>query len=231
MKICIVENEPKHSKHLVALIRQWEKDRGLAVELALHESGEAYQEGSCNDVHIAFLDIQMEGMNGVELATHLRQSGFKGELVFLTDFSEYVFDGYDVNALNYYLKPIQYEKLARCLDYVQKTIQSDFYIYRERHQVVKIPYSQMIYLISANHQVEIITTKGEFRQADTLKRILGHLPENFCMCHRTAIINRDHIVMLKGSEVTMSNGQVLPVSKTHLEDVRTALLTLADELR
>ncbi|MGE4486004.1 MAG: LytR/AlgR family response regulator transcription factor [Oscillospiraceae bacterium] len=231
MKIAIVENEALHTENIQALLQKWSEEHHTILEVVKFTSGESFLEFSEINFDLVFMDILMDGIDGISTAHQLRKLGFRGQLVFLTAFSEYVFDGYDVQALNYLLKPIAYDKIAQCIDYVVKLLNDDRYTFRHQGSVVRIPYSQIIYFSSANHYTQIITTEGTFNQLESLRNIFSHLPDQFHFCHRTVIVNTEHVTMLKGRELVLSNHTKLPVSLTHLQDIRIKLLTCAENMR
>ncbi|WP_312635958.1 LytTR family DNA-binding domain-containing protein [Oscillibacter sp.] len=231
MKVAIVEDEMPHAEALQELLRQWSEERQVLIDVALFGSGEAISSACGDPFDLVFMDIQMDGMNGISVARQLRQQDFHGQLVFLTSFSEYVFDGYEVQALNYFMKPVPYEKIAKCMDYVEQKLHDDHYTFRDHDLVTRIAYSKIIYFCSANHYTQIITTEGDFRQRESLQIVFSHLPSRFLFCHRTIIINMEHISKLKGRELVLSNGVIVPISQTYLQDVRSALMSYADMMR
>lgn len=231
MKIAIVENEVLHAEHLQTLLQQWSQEHQTILDIAVFSGSEAFLDSQANVFDLVFLDIKMSGLDGVTAAQQLREQKFEGQIVFLTAFSEYVFEGYDVQALNYLLKPVTYDKIAKCLDYVARRLRDDHYTFRNHGSVVQIPYSQIICFFSANHYTQIITTEGTFNQLESIRNIFSRLPDRFHICHRTAIVNIEHIAMLKGRELILSNKTVVPVSHTYLQEIRSDLLSYADSMR
>lgn len=231
MKVAIVEDETPHAEALQDLLRQWSEEHQALIDVALFGSGEAFLNACEDPFDLVFMDIKMNGMDGISAAHQLRQQGFHGQLVFLTSFSEYVFDGYEVQALNYLMKPVSYEKIAKCMDYVEQKLHDDHYTFRDHDLVTRIAYSKIIYFSSANHYTQIITTEGDFRQRESLQIVFSHLPSRFLFCHRTVIINMEHVSKLKGRELVLSNGVIVPISQTYLQDVRSALMSYADMMR
>jgi DNA-binding LytR/AlgR family response regulator len=231
MKIAIVEDEAPHAQALQELLRQWSEEHQALIDVVLFGSGKALLEACRDPLDLVFMDIQLDGMDGISAARQLREQGFSGQLVFLTAFSEYVFDGYEVQALNYLMKPVSYEKIAKCMDYVDQKLHDDHYTFRDHDSVTRIAYSRIIYFSSASHYTKIITTEGSFRQRESLQIVFSHLPGRFLFCHRTIIVNLEHVVKLKGRELVLSNGVTVPISQTYLQDVRSALLSYADTMR
>lgn len=163
-------------------------------------------------------------MNGVMFAKELRKHNYKGEIVFLTAFQEYVFEGYQVQALNYLLKPVVLEEVELCMNTVYQKLIKDYYLLQNQNSLIKIPYYSIIYFSSAKHYVDIISTEQIYRQRIAFKEVLSVLPSGFFQCHRTIIINIEHIYSMEGNSIFMSNGNVLPVSKTYIKQIRSAII-------
>ena len=118
-KIAVCDDNPADADYVADIIRRWAQARAVLIEIERFPSAEAfwfqYEENRCYD--ILFLDIEMEpeGMNGIELAAKLRKNDSSIQLVFVTGYMEYIADGYDVEALHYLLKPVTEEKLGSVL--------------------------------------------------------------------------------------------------------------------
>lgn len=225
INVGIVEDDPLYTKELSEKIHQWENQNYCKIQLTAFDSVEAVLSNGFHPFDLLFLDIQLKDGNGVDLAKQMRENNYTGELVFLTSFQEYVFEGYHVHALNYLLKPASYESIKNCLDSVFSNIHDDNYIYRYRDCVVRLPYHSIIYFSSSNHQTAIHTTTGEtLLQTESLRNILQHLPDQFVRCHRTTVINMQHVLQISSRDITLSNHLLLPASVTYIDEIRAAFI-------
>lgn len=220
IKVGIIENEDICATHLVNLLKQWSSLRQCEVLYNVYLSGEDILSKPEIDYNILFIDIQLSNINGVETAKQIRKNKYTGAIVFITAYNEYVFEGYEVRALNYILKPITVDKLFSCMDTILKSVQSENYILRNRDIVEIIPYNQIIYILSAKHHMELVTLNITYRHWISIKNIMKILPIQFIQCHRTVIINISHIKRLQGHSAIMSNDVCLPISNTFIENVR-----------
>lgn len=221
--IGILEDDSVYAAILHDLISEWAQIQNCFIQIDIFTSGEEILKNDSFSYHIFFMDIQLSNIDGVETAKEIRKKGYAGEIVFLTAFNEYVFEGYNVRALNYILKPITYIKLSTCMDVVLQSIQIENYIIRNRDIIEKIPYKDIIYILSERHYMEFVTKSKSYKHLICIKDVLKHLPSQFVRCHRTVIINVNHIQKLEGHKVIMTNKVILPVSKTYLQNVRTKL--------
>lgn len=237
LSITILEDEEIHSKQLKQLLKKWGDENHIMMSIHLFFSGESFLKYNYNEDELFFLDINLKTMNGMDIAKQLRKDGFQGTIIFLTAFSEYVFEGYNVQALNYLIKPIDYEKLKKCLQPVIKDRESSFHIYRSKTCTIKIPYNKILAFTSYRHYVDIITQvpiasedycPKSYRQKIALKNLLQQLPSEFIRCHRTVIININKVMTLTNTEVILSDGSVFPVSESYQKNIQDAFSALLD---
>ena len=184
MKITVLEDSVIELERLKNGIRKYGQQNDWDIEIDEYKSGEEYfsKNSECTTIHASafFLDIPMGQMNGIEVAKRLRESGYHGIIVFLTAFREYVFRGYEVRALNYLLKPVKENTLFLCLDDIAKELSNNTYIYRNKQEIVSIPYTDILTFSSRLHYVDILTVDGKcYEQMSTLNKIIVHLPSEF----------------------------------------------------
>lgn len=118
----LLHDEPNQISQMKTLLHEWSTNNNTEIETHEYSSVEQflfdYESNACD---LLLLDIEMTGLNGTELAKSLRAKGDLLPIVFITGFSEYMSDGYDVEALHYLLKPVKKEKLFAVLDrYIAK---------------------------------------------------------------------------------------------------------------
>lgn len=166
------------------------------------------------------LDIQLHSITGMEIAKKMRTRGYKGVILFLTAFREYVFDGYNVRALNYLLKPLSIKELHKCLDDVYKQLQGNCFVYRDTNNIIQLPFCDILSFSVIKHYIDITTTDGIYKCRLSLSHILSHLPEDFIQCHRSYIINIRHIRKISRTTITLSNKTTVPIGRNYLENVR-----------
>lgn len=228
MKIIILEDLAPEAAFLKRHLADWSDLNKIDLEIEEYSSGEEFFR--LNPVitssisTVFFLDIQMGGMNGIKVARQLRAEGYHGPLIFLTAFREYVFEGYDVHAMNYLLKPVQREPLFLCLDEIATSLSGNAYLYRNKQDIVRIPYAEILTFTASLHYVDILTTSGVFCQYSNLNQILEHLPKEFIRVHRSCIVNMAHIHQITGSTIILSNHMSTVIGKTYLKKVTEAFI-------
>ncbi len=227
MKITILEDSVIEAERLRSGIWKYGQQYDWDIGIDEYKSGEDYflHNPDCQSIQSSafFLDIQMGEMNGIDVAKRLRASGYKGIIVFLTAFREYVFHGYEVRALNYLLKPVREHKLFLCLNEIAKELSNNTYIYRNKQEIVSIPYTEILTFSSSLHYVDILTVSGKcYEQMSTLNKIIEHLPSEFIRTHRSYIVNMAHIYRITSGTIELSNHLTTQIARSYSKDVINA---------
>ncbi|MDY2588694.1 MAG: LytTR family DNA-binding domain-containing protein [Agathobacter sp.] len=238
LNITIIEDEFIYVKQLQQLLKSWSIENHILISVRHFPYGEDFYNKEYDEDEIFFLDIELKTMNGMSIARQLRKDGFHGTIIFLTSFSEYVFDGYHVQALDYLLKPIDYQKLDTCLRPIINNLNGAYHTYQTKTEIVKIPYNKILCFSAFRHYVDIMTqipvssndknTFKCYRQKITLKSLEQQLPREFIRCHRSIIVNINKIITLTSKEVTLLDNTNYPVSEKYLKNVRSAFAEILD---
>ena len=163
----------------------------------------------------------MGKMDGIELAYKLRSESNNAYIVFTTDSSEYVFEGYNVSALNYLLKPVEYDKCRAVLDKVRKlTAERKYYLCKTSDSLIRIPYEEILFIEMYSHNATINTHSGKYITRKTMSDILSELDsEIFMKCHKSYIINIQHISSISQKCIILSNNTSIAASIKYATDI------------
>ena len=156
------------------------------------------------------------------LAKRLRKEGYIGPIIFLTAFREYVFHGYEVHALNYLLKPVKEEPLFLCPNEIANDISKSSYLYRNKQDIISIPYKEIITFSSSLHYIDILTVSDHYCQYATLNNIIEYLPQEFIRIHKSCIVNMAHIYKVTGSTIVLSNHMTTQIGRSYMKSVIAA---------
>jgi len=223
--IAIVEDEIIYAQQLKKILEHWAQQFNCTITVNYFKNTTSFLETTFDDYDLAFLDIQLnEAMDGLSLAQFMRKKNYQGSIIFLTSYKDYVFQGYDVQALHYLLKPIKEPDIIKCMTIVYQLTMENNYIFNHNNQTIKIPYHQILYFSSSNHYKDIYTTDKTYSFMSNLNDIKCHLPYYFVQCHRSILVNMNHIEKIVKNELFLSNGNKLPISSSCLEDVRKTFL-------
>lgn len=155
--IAICDDENIQVDLLDSYVRTWGRENELKVNIDYFYSGESFEFTWTRNkkYHILLLDIEMPGINGMELARRIRKEDNYLNIIFITAIPDYIGEGYDVSAINYLIKPISEKKLYECLD---KTILIDV-----DGEIIRINQKEIIYIESISHHIEIKTVNNIYK--------------------------------------------------------------------
>lgn len=192
---------------------------GNAVSLlSAIENGEKF--------NILLLDVMMEHFNGMELAAVLRRQGNDAAIVFVSSSREMALLGYEVSAVRYLEKPLRREKLQEALRYCcQEHLTQKEILLPTADGQRRILISDLIYIESWNRGTRLVLVDGECKTSAKISELERTLPnERFVLCHRTLLVNLGFVQSIRYCELTLRNGQVLPVSKYRQAQIKESLL-------
>ena len=217
MDIAVVDDEKAIREHICGLV----EERQPESRIEAYATGEELL-ASGKRFDIVFLDIQMEGMNGIEAARSLREKNANlgvedTVLVFITGIKEYVFDALDLYAFQYLLKPIDEDKFAEVLERAVREAarKKERRVLFIKSRNLTLDQSDILYIESRAKKVEIHTT-GAAQAIEiyaAMDELEGQLGENFYRCHRAYIVNMDCITEYDSESITLTNGARVYLTK------------------
>jgi len=182
---------------------------------------------------IFILDINMEGMQGLELASYIRGCNSRALIIFETAFKEYAFDAFKVRAFNYILKPYEYKEFKLVLnEAIQHLKQNENsqgslgLIYTSKDFFGKIPINSIYYFEKTLRKVKVVLHDKEIEINESLKAIQNQLKDsNFLRCHQGYIVNLEKISFYKNQGIVLKDiNYTIPVSKSHSKEVKDAII-------
>lgn len=223
MDIAIVEDEEVHSSLLRQHVLAWAKERSRSVHIFIYGNAESFLfslEDRAPDA--VFADIQMPGMSGMEMIRKLREKDSEMPVVFTSGLSEYLQEGYEVQALHYLVKPISAEKVFECMDRVcsQKSTRSMF-VARTEDGMVRLDLREANYCEAEGHYARfVMTDRTEIRVLRSISELGKELPEEaFVRCHRSYLCNLENVKQIMQEVVIFDNGESVPVSRRLYRDL------------
>lgn len=218
MRICICDDDKSMCDNLKEMILQ----HGAHAITVFHSAEELLFE--CENqfpFDLVFLDIQMKSINGIECAHKIREYDKKIGIVFLSAIKDYVFEGYEVNAIRYLLKPLEVEKCHALLDLILESVT------KERQYLVvnktKVDCEKILFIESfghycAVHTDEVIETKV------SLSEMSAKLPVHFVQTHRSYIVNLEHVDSVLKDVCLLDDGSEIPISRNSVKKVNRAFM-------
>ena len=177
------------------------------------------------EVDLLFLDILMPELSGISVAEKVN---LETRIIFTTAYSDYAMTGFDLNVLDYLLKPITFERFQQAIekakDYFQISNQGETIIIKSGYDLHKIRLDEILFIEGSSEYVIFQTLSKRIMSYQTLKSLELSLPnQQFMRVHRSYIVNKMKVNALKNKELLIGNFKI-PVSETYLEEVRKYLL-------
>lgn len=228
IKTIIVDDEPLALDILEAFVQ---KMPNLELVARCENAFEANEAINSNEVDLMFLDIQMPQLNGVDFLKSLKNPP---EVIFTTAFSDYAIEGYELNIVDYLLKPISMDRFMKAVNKAtDKLSQSNvkpspeedatYFFVKADKKLVKINFDEIIYIEGLKDYVIIKQESSRVITLQTMKSLEAKLPAPmFRRIHRSFIVNTTKLKALDGNSLeVIEKGQikVLPIGKNYRDEL------------
>lgn len=234
-QVAVCDDDPEIQKRLHQFFQRISINESLDFSLKFFFSGEDlihyYHEQECYPFHIIILAVKMNGLNGIETASTIRLLPDREvQIIFLTNYPEYILEGFEVQAFQYLLKPISYdlfaEKIVKLCRYILSSVHHFLSIKSKTEQLI-IRHSEIIFISKGRYssiqsEICIGTDLTNYFTCCSLKSIMNKLNYPFVFIHRSIIVNLSRIRKLSSSSVIMSNNQEFPVGRSHANSLQKA---------
>lgn len=199
-------------------LRRYSREKNLPLETVPFSGRDALLKVYSHDFDFLFLDVDMPGLNGVETARRIRQTGSNVMILFVTNYAQYAINGYEVDAVDYLLKPLTYFdfslKFSKALRRWMNR-EEQYLIVETSGGVQRLPVSKVLYIEVRKHYLCYCMQSGEVFARGKLNEEVGRLkPYGFCRVHRSFLVNLRYVEKLRATEVIV-NGQGIPVGRQY----------------
>ena len=223
MQIAICDDEPNFREELRNYLVEYKKDRRLQLDVYEFENG--------NDLciskipfDIVFLDYQMPLLDGMETARILRENNVLCNIVFVTNYPDFVFESFEVNPYRFWKKPIEFEKVESLLNLYIKQHKMLAPIMIFDYDGQKIIESKDVVYLEGDGRYCIIRTRFEtVHSSKTLSGVLELLPQYcFFRVHKSYAVNLYCVKRILGNEVWLNNGEKVLISRNNVSKFKVA---------
>jgi len=225
IKCIIVDDEPTAREVLSIHIKNIE---WLTIEASCTNAQEAISVLETHKIDLIFLDINMPGVSGISLAKSLQN---RIPIILTTAYREYAIDGFDLQVVDYLLKPISFERFFQAIEKFRSDAQSstevsgrkDFFFVMSDRKMTRININEILYIESLNSSLKIHCQNGVVTTRESAANIESKLGDgNFLRIHRSYIINTDFVMSYSKDSVEIAS-KFLPVSRSFKEKLMTKL--------
>lgn len=221
IRLAIVEDEKSYRDQLVSYIEQYKAETKHGITIRIFEDGEDITEKYTAEFDLILLDIQMRFMDGMTAAREIRKKDKKVLIMFITSMANYAIQGYEVDALDYLLKPLTYPMFSQKMDRALSRLENS----REHHLLIpisdgnrRIDISKIYYIESKSHTMAYHTAEGILEARGRLDDLEKELVQyNFYRSNRGYLVNLHHITGVSDG-CCIVNGDMLPISRRKKAD-------------
>lgn len=227
LKCIAIDDEPP----ALRLIEMYaEKTPSLKLLCTFEDAVSAAEYIRNNEVDLIFTDINMPDISGLDLVRSLEKKPF---IVFTTAHKKFAFDGFELDATDYLLKPFSMDRFKKAVQKAaeqkqlkKNNFEEDFLSIRSEYRLVNIPLHSIVYIEGLEDYIKIHLTEGKpVLTLMTMKAVVEKLPANkFIRIHRSYIINFSALQSFANKQAALSSGTQLPVSDTYAESLRERMM-------
>lgn len=218
LRIAIVEDDPTYAKELSSFLEQYQQERSLAFHVSCYRDGEEFLRTYSANQEIILMDIEMPNMDGMRTAIEMRRKDSNACLIFVTNMAQFAVKGYEVDAMDFLVKPVSYPvfafKLDKAVAYVNKRI-GDGIVLKTKNGMVRLPASSIRFVEVVSHNVLYHTDNEIIESRSSLGQVEAQLkPFGFSRCNACYLVNlryvdkvEDHTLFLAGEQLEISRGK------------------------
>lgn len=231
IKIAVCDDEKNIRSYLISLIRE----QNTECEVTEYASADEYLSGGMGH-DLLFLDIELKGsasgMDGMGMARQIRGMGEIKQpvIIFVTGYEKYVYDAFDVDAFQYLVKPVNEQKFAEVFSRAQEKVLSEAeqgkktLVIQYAGANKAIPLDSIYYMESQSHKIVLYTKDGKVEYYAKIGELEEELQGHFCRIHKGYLVNLSYVDEYSRTEIMLTNGDKLPLSKYKYEDFVKAYL-------
>jgi len=230
MRICFVDDDSTQLDYLKVITEKWANKHNINTNINFYHSAEEmlFENSESYPFDMIVLDIQMAKINGIELAKKIRIIDKNIIIAFISGMADYVFEGYEVQAIRYILKPVNDEKIYELLDYASKLKEKEdkYLIISVSGENKKINYDDIIYFESMSHYIVVHLKNEEYNYKYNISDLCLELSElNFIRIHRSYVVNLKYIEKITKNDCQLINDIIVPLSRNSYKSVNEKFIS------
>ena len=182
-----------------------------------------YMEQEKTSFNIFFMDIEMPGRNGIETSAYIREHDKNALIIFITDHQDYVYQVFEVLPFRFLITPVQREQLNTVLKdaILQINTAKKLFFFRIGKQQFQVAYDEILYFEGNLRKVRLVSTVGEWDFYGKISKVFSDLDVNlFLQSHSSFLVNMEYIRCITETEITLTNGMTIPISKKFRDSVK-----------
>lgn len=227
IRVALVDDEKEHCDLLKSYLKKYKEENKTQFSIVEYRDGLSFVEEYDPDLDVIFLDIEMPHLNGYETAKRIRKKDSSVGIIFITNMAQYAIRGYEVNAIDFIVKPVGYyvfaEKLEKAIYFAQKG-KEKYLVLNQEDSIAKLRLSEVTYIEKDKNYLIYHTEKESFRARGAIVSLEEKLKtEGFSKCINGCLVNFRYVV--KATKDTVWIGETpLPISRQRRKEFKRELL-------
>lgn len=216
LQIAVVDDEKEAALTLKGYIEKYFEEKEEQYHVTIYANGLNFLDDFTGKFDIIFMDIEMPHLNGIETARKMRKIDASVVLVFVTNMAQYAIRGYEVNAIEFMVKPVGYynfaDKMEKALTFVQRNTERSMVLHNQ-DEIARVRISDIYYLEKDRNYIVFHTKSGLFRERGTMAEMEEQLVgSGFSKCIAGCLVNLRHVTKMSKDEVWIQE-TCLPISR------------------
>ncbi len=226
LRVAVVEDDERCAEQMRQYLEEYQRETGQAVEVTVYADGEDLLEQYKPVFDVIFLDIQMPFVDGMTAAKYIRRQDPAVAIIFVTNLAQYAIQGYEVNALDYMLKPLNYfsfsQRLSRAVSNLKRR-EDDYIVVAVRGGAVRLDVGNILYVERQGHHLLIHTLGDTVTSQATIQQMEQALEgRRFFRCNKGCLVNLSAVDGVQDA-CAMVHGENIPISRNRRQEFLTAL--------
>lgn len=224
LKLAICDDDPKVVMQIRKIADQYFKDTQITSAVEIYQDGsQVLNKASGSDIF--FLDIEMPGKSGIQVAQELRANNKRAKIIFVTGYEEYQSAAFQLHAFSYLIKPFTADDIKRqledAIDYLHNDQETPEVLFHTADGDIRLAPEQIIFIEYKSRKVEIHTAETFYVASYMMKQVTEILEKHpFVSSHQNFLVNLMHVRRITCMNVTLANGVELPMSQKRSADFR-----------
>ncbi|WP_158021864.1 LytR/AlgR family response regulator transcription factor [Flammeovirga pacifica] len=218
LKCLVIDDEELAREGLASYVEQIPF---LELTATASSAMEAQEIIDSTSIDICFCDINMPYLSGIDWVKSIKNPPI---MILTTAYTEYALEGYEINVLDYLLKPISFDRFYKsCLKAKEQYLKEntdhvEFIFIKVDQQIKKIWFNEIKIIEAQNNYINIVTTNHKYLTHLTLKELQSHLPNNFIKVQKSFIINKDAVDAIEGNCILIDK-HLISISRSNKTEI------------
>lgn len=223
IRIGLIDDDLDHLRLMKSFLTQYEKEEKVNFSMKEFNDGLNFVEDYDGNLDVIFLDIEMPHMDGMTAAKKIREKDQALGIVFVTNMAQYAIHGYEVNAIDFIVKPVSYyvftDKLNKAIRFSRLNMEKDFVLHTE-DSIIKLTSSQIIYVEKDKNYLVFHTKQGVCRSRGTISELEQQLSrEGFSECINGCLVNLKYVTKMEKDTVWVDEVP-LPITRRRKKEFK-----------